>query len=103
MTENTTTQPKWTPGPWEYGVRDDGSLWLSLGDPKTGTHFQADLCASKDDARLIVSARELYEALDDMLWPIMAGCQKPDIVRCMCAKCVEDRARGALAKARGTA
>jgi len=31
MEETVSTQH--TPGPWEYGVRRDGSLWLSLGDP----------------------------------------------------------------------
>jgi hypothetical protein len=53
-----------TPGPWRYGVRFDGSIWLSLGDHKTGPHFQADLCASEADARLIAAAPDLLEALD---------------------------------------
>jgi hypothetical protein len=48
-----------TPGPWVYGVRDDGSIWLSLGDFRTGPHFQGDLVASEDDARLICAAPDL--------------------------------------------
>lgn len=57
------SEPKFTPGEWKFGVRPDGSMWLSLGDPAKGPHYQGDLVASIDDARLIVNARELYEAL----------------------------------------
>lgn len=56
-----------TPGPWKFGVRDDGSIWLSIGDPMKGPHFQADLCASVADAQLIVSAPDLLEALQKCL------------------------------------
>jgi hypothetical protein len=52
-----------TPGPWTYGVRKDGSMWLSIGDHRTGPHFQADLCASEADAKLIVAAPEMLDAL----------------------------------------
>lgn len=54
-----------TKGPWRYGIRKDGSLWLSLGDPKVGRHFQGDLAASEADARLIAEAPAMYEALKD--------------------------------------
>ncbi|QRY69145.1 hypothetical protein JVX98_13050 [Ensifer sp. PDNC004] len=50
---------KHTPGPWTFGVRRDKSMWLSIGDPAKGPHYQADLYASEDDARLIVAAPEL--------------------------------------------
>ena len=53
---------KHTAGPWVYGARKDGSLWLSLGDPAK-RHYQGDLCASEADARLITAAPELLEAL----------------------------------------
>jgi hypothetical protein len=56
-----------TPGPWEYGVRKDGSIWLSLGDYKTGAHYQGDLVASPDDAKLIAAAPDLLEALREMV------------------------------------
>lgn len=47
-----------TPNDWTYGVRTDGSIWLSVGDHKTsGPHYQADLCASPADAALIVACR----------------------------------------------
>ena len=51
-----------TPGPWAYGIRADGSIWLSLGNRTAGPHYQGDLCASPDDARLIAAAPDLLEA-----------------------------------------
>ncbi len=54
---------KHTPGKWEYGVREDSSKWLSIGDPAIGPHYQGDLCASLADAKLIAAAPELLEAL----------------------------------------
>lgn len=55
---------KHTPGAWVHGVRDDGSIWLSIGDVDgPGPHYQGDLCASPADARLIASAPKLLEAL----------------------------------------
>jgi len=54
-----------TPGEWKYGVREDGSMWLSLGNPKTGPHYQGDLSASKEDADLIIVAQELADALKE--------------------------------------
>ena len=57
---------KFTPGPWRYGRRDDGSMWLSLGDPVKGPHHQGDLCASDADARLIAAAPAMYKALRNL-------------------------------------
>lgn len=31
--------------PRRYGRREDGSTWISMGDPATGPHFQGDLDA----------------------------------------------------------
>src|SRR5258708_39222937 len=55
-----------TPGPWTYGVRKDGSIWLSLGDPKVpGTeHHQGDLAGTEADARPIVTAPLLLAAAE---------------------------------------
>ena len=50
-----------TPGKWEYGKRPDGSIWLSIGDPGVGPHYQADLHATEDDAKLIITAPDLYK------------------------------------------
>jgi len=48
-----------TPAPWTYGVRTDGSIWLSIGDHKTGPHHQGDIVATPADARLICAATNL--------------------------------------------
>lgn len=53
-----------TPGPWTYGVRKDGSIWLSRGDPKTGPHYQSDFHGTVADVRLIVSAPLLLAAAE---------------------------------------
>ena len=58
---------KHTPGPWRIGLRRDKSIWLSIGDPKTGPHFQGDLVASIADARLIASAPDLLEACQEFV------------------------------------
>ena len=52
-----------TPGDWIYGVRRDGSMWLSIGDRRHGPHYQGDLVATEEDARLICAAPKLLEAL----------------------------------------
>lgn len=61
------SEPKLTAGPWRYGVRPDGSMWLSLGNPSKGPHYQGDLVASVADANAIIATRELYVALEDLI------------------------------------
>jgi hypothetical protein len=95
---------KHTPGPWKCGVRRDGSMWLSLGDPMTGPHYQGDLCASVADARLIAAAPDMLAALkearafvssaadlDEHAW----GVRDPDYARLL------DKIDAALAAAEG--
>lgn len=53
-----------TPGPWTYGVRRDGSIWISRGDPKRGPHYQADFCGTEADARLTCAAPLLLQAAE---------------------------------------
>jgi hypothetical protein len=60
-------ETKHTPGPWNYGVRKDGSIWLSLGAPGVGPHYQGDLVATESDAKLIVAAPELLESLTNLV------------------------------------
>ena len=50
-----------TPGDWIYGVRRDGSMWLSIGDRRHGPHYQGDLVATEEDARLICAAPKLLD------------------------------------------
>jgi hypothetical protein len=56
-----------TPGPWKFGIRRDGSMWLSLGDPIKGPHYQGDLVASPADARLIAESPAMYGAIKDFM------------------------------------
>lgn len=53
---------KITPEPWTYGVRRDGLIWISRGDPKTGAHYQADFPGTEKDAQLTVAAHILLLA-----------------------------------------
>ncbi|WP_414490143.1 hypothetical protein [Stenotrophomonas maltophilia] len=60
---------KHTPGPWMVRFREDGSSYISMGDPNKGPHKAADLFLTADggesdlaDARLIAAAPELLEA-----------------------------------------
>ena len=56
-----------TPGPWIYGKRSDGSIWLSLGERREpGEHWQGDFFGKEADARLIAAAPDLLEALKDI-------------------------------------
>lgn len=48
--------PDLTPEPWGYGVRRDGSIWISRGHACTGPHYQADFAGTEDDARLTCAA-----------------------------------------------
>jgi len=58
------TEPMLTPGPWNYGIRRDGSIWISRGDPKRGPHYQADFCGTEADARLTCAAPLLLQAAE---------------------------------------
>lgn len=77
-------------------------MWLSLGDPKSGPHFQGDFVGSEADASLIVAARGLYAALNDLNSIIsrFRAERASDDADIIAAQLVADRA---LAKARGEA
>ena len=38
----------------EYGVRSDGSIWISFGDPRAGPHEQFDFDGSEELAVFLV-------------------------------------------------
>ena len=54
------SEPKWTPGPWEYG----GGLVYSGRDIILD---QLDSNMSNEDSHLLAAAPELYEALEAAL------------------------------------
>jgi hypothetical protein len=58
-----------TPGPWDYGIRKDGTIWLTIGDPDKGPHYQGDFPGTEADARLVIAAPDLLEALRKFLEP----------------------------------
>jgi hypothetical protein len=92
------SEVKHTSKPWTYGVRRDGSIWLSLGDHKTPgmAHYQGDLCATQADARLICAAPDLLNALRQCA-AVVAGdtMHKQGLIDALVA------ARDAIAKAEG--
>ena len=54
-----------TPGEITYGVRHDGSRWLSIGNPRTGPHIQADWEFDENNAAAFKSVRtDLPRALE---------------------------------------
>lgn len=53
-----------TQGEWKYGIRSDGSIWWSRGDPMTGPHYQSDFYGPEADARLSCAAPRLLAALE---------------------------------------
>lgn len=91
------SEPKLTPGPWEVGLRRDGSMWLSLGDPVTGPHYQGDIVASFADACLIAAAPDMYRALENIQQNMNGNTGIPEIYRLTIAAICD----AALSKARG--
>ena len=87
-------ETKFTPGPWASGIRPDGTMWLSLGDPRKGPHFQGDISCGKNDLPLITASPDLYEALVAMT----VNFASPDYMQEW-----REKSRKALAKARGEA
>lgn len=57
--------PKHTPGPWKYGVRKDGSMWISIGDPMH-KHSQFDWHGFEEDAQLAMSAPVLLAKVAEL-------------------------------------
>lgn len=83
-----------TPGEWKYGVRKDGSMWLSIGDYKTGPHYQGDLVAHEDDASAIAALPDLVDALKSYeSWADKTICTDPEL------RAIREKIRAALNKA----
>ena len=95
--------PDWTPEPWEVGLRRDGSIWLSLGNPASGRHYQGDIVCTFSDAKLMASAVKLYEALDELLCWLGPGSAASLGANCETLMEAKDKAIAAIARARGLA
>lgn len=52
--------------PREYGVRNDGTIWLSIGTPEDGPHYQFDFPAPEREAKLTAAAPAMLEALENL-------------------------------------
>lgn len=59
---------KHTPGPVTYGHRDDGSMWLSIGDPTHGPHVQADWEFGEANAAWFAAAPDLLELAHEVAY-----------------------------------
>lgn len=100
-TPNPTIRDSHTPGKWEYGIRADGSIWISIGDPATGPHYQFDLFCTPADARLMAAAPDLYRALMDVLDKMGALCNPSEIQNLMGSEEDGNRILAAIATVEG--
>ena len=88
------SEQKHTPGFWAYGVRPDGSIWISLGNPVTGPHRQGDFPGTEADARLSVAAPDLLSIAERLIrWNEkyggeMAGARELDSIADAASKAV---------------
>jgi hypothetical protein len=99
-------ETKWTPGPWEAGetIEDDRhQLWRVIRRAESVTVPAYSVAAVPCDAlrhhanlALVLAAPDLYHALAALLAPLGPGGYVPGA-----GKPATDRARAALAKARG--
>lgn len=86
------SETKWTPGPWRVGI-DRRAIWddedRCIAVAKSETH------QLEANARLIAAAPDLYEALGDVAGLLMLHAGDGIATKAI------DRARAAMAKARG--
>src|SRR5262245_22808599 len=92
---------KWTPGPWKVM---DGAVWAEKGE-ELGLVADCEVSVRKDfrsfarraNAQLIAAAPELYGVLSSLVWllSISDGWTRAELEE------IADKARAALAKARG--
>ena len=97
----TETQTSWTPGPWGYYraisvLEGNGNFNVhSDAEPELAQTWVAQVVLREDaeaNAQLIAAAPALYEALQELM---------DELQRARIAPLVGDKARAALAQARG--
>jgi hypothetical protein len=60
----------WTKVPnWRYAVREDDSIYIVIGDPKTGPHQQFDFDGTEDLAKLFCQIPEMLRSLQSIAKP----------------------------------
>jgi len=52
-----------TPTPFDFGVREDGTIWIEGGKPALGHHFMQDFYGTKEDAEYIKNAVNSHDEL----------------------------------------
>lgn len=70
--------PKVLPLPAAYGVRADGTTWLSLGDPAKPPHMQFDGPPCAKAAADIVRTLNAAPVATKALFAVRAACRDPD-------------------------
>lgn len=88
-----------TAQPWKYGVRGDGSIWMSFGEPLKGEHHQFDFGGSEDDAKLVCAAPDMFQAILDLDTALCDGFDTQE--RRQFSRKALISARAAVKKARG--
>lgn len=86
--------PRFTPGPWRVVVTDDGGSMVHGESTAIATVWGRD---SGPNAHLIAAAPQLYAALAEAMGLLVSFENNDD----PSAEAIVDRARAALAKARG--
>lgn len=105
------SEPKFTKGPWKWWTSNSIRRLTSHADGRSGqdggvlhaylSHADGcpDVAVSKADAHLIAAAPELYSALSELVY--VTGPTEPVCTTFDDIKAIHDRARAALALARG--
>ena len=104
--------------PITYGTREDGSMWLSIGNPTSGPHVQADWEFGEKYAAMFAATPHLLQRMKELnlacSYDVLNPCwnnrptdkpglhwgSEPDNVIHACANCT---IRAAIAKAEGRA
>lgn len=69
-----------TPSPWVLGIRNDDTVYISMGNSRHGAHAQFDLGGTLADALLIAAAPDLLEACKKQVETCPCGGPKSAVV-----------------------
>lgn len=98
------SEPAWTPGPWQARQRSDGA-WLVVATDEYETSVTVTYATTRqrprDNATLIASAPDLYDALDQLIAELPDPAFLTDGILSVPLRESVEVARAALARARG--